>query len=70
MGEGARKAASEKKQEVCNGDWRESEEVSLLNVVAGEHWEVGDGEFKVGEGGFDGRKDGGFGDDGNGRSHC
>lgn len=63
MGEDTRKTAFEKKDKVGNGDWRASEEVAFLNVVAGEHREVGDGEFEVREGGFRGGEDGGFGED-------
>lgn len=49
MGEDARKATFEEKQKVGDGDWRAGEEVAFLNVMAGEHREVGDGEFEVGE---------------------
>lgn len=57
MGENRRKALSEKKQKVRDGDWWAEEEVALLDVVAGEHREVGSGELEVRKGGFCCRKD-------------
>lgn len=45
-----------------NGERRVSEETTLLDVVAREHWEVRDREFDVSESGFVVWKHSGVGD--------
>lgn len=57
-------AVFEEREEGGGGEGRAGEEAALLDVVAGEQWKVGDGEFEVVHGGFLG------GDDGGCRDHC
>lgn len=45
-----------------NGERRVTEETTLLDVVATEHWEVRDREFEVSKSGFVVWKDSGVGD--------
>jgi len=64
--QGGGEAVFEEREEGGGGEGRAGEEAAFLDVVAGEHWEVGNGEFEVVHGGFLGRGDGGFGD----HCHC
>ncbi|GMP69222.1 hypothetical protein CsSME_00028561 [Camellia sinensis var. sinensis] len=57
VGESAGEAVFEEREERVDGERRAGEEATLLNVVAGEHGEVGDGELEVSDYGFAIRKD-------------
>lgn len=53
----------EEREKGSEGERRASEEAAFLDVMAGEHREVRDGELEVVHGGWLGGENGGFGDD-------
>lgn len=51
--EGFREGKFEEREEVGGGDRRVGEKNSLLDVLTGEHWEIGNGEAERFNGGFE-----------------
>ena len=51
------------RNELRRGERGAGEEAAFLNVVAGEHGEIGDGELEIGERGGDVGEDGAIGED-------
>eukprot|EP00268_Persea_americana_P025078 TRINITY_DN2443_c0_g1_i3.p2 TRINITY_DN2443_c0_g1~~TRINITY_DN2443_c0_g1_i3.p2 ORF type:complete len:188 (-),score=61.60 TRINITY_DN2443_c0_g1_i3:441-1004(-) len=62
-GESLGEGASEEGEEGVGGEERAAEQDALLDVLAGEHGKVGDGEFEIRERGFLVGMDGAFGDE-------